>query len=65
MHRTPNTNVGVALLYFEHKNQNVMIILRRSLTSHIALEAVLLSVVVVVLHCKFVAQAKGGKTLLI
>ena len=42
-----------------------MIILTRSLTLHMALEAVLFSVVVVVLYCKFVAQAKGGKTLLI
>ena len=38
-----------------------MIILTRSLT----LEAVLFGVVVVVLYCKFVAQAKGSKTLLI
>ena len=48
------------------KNQHVMIILTRSLTLHMALEAVLFSVVVVVvLYCKSVAQAKGGKTLLI
>ena len=40
-----------------------MIILTRSLTLHMALEAVLFSVVVVVvvvLYCKSVAQAKGG-----
>ena len=42
-----------------------MIILTRSLTLHMALEAVLFGVVVVVLYCKSVAQAKGGKTLLI
>ena len=47
------------------KNQNVVIILTRSLTLHMALEAVLFGVVVVVLYCKSVAQAKGGKTLLI
>ena len=40
-----------------------MIILTRLLTLHMALEAVLFSVVV--LYCKCVAQAKGGKTLLI
>ena len=51
--------LGVAFSYLERKNQNVMIILTRSLTSHIALEAVLFSVVVF-LYCKFVAQAKGG-----
>ena len=39
-----------------------MIILTRSLTLHMALEAVLFSVVVVVvvLYCKSVAQAKEG-----
>ena len=42
-----------------------MIISTRLLTLHMALEAVLFSVVVVVLYCKCVAQAKGGKTLLI
>ena len=43
-----------------------MIILTRSMTLNMALEAVLFSVVVVVvLHCKSVAQAKDGKTLLI
>ena len=39
-----------------------MIILTRSMTLNMALEAVLFSVV---LHCKSVAQRKGGKTLLI
>ena len=42
-----------------------MIILTRSMTLNVALEAVLFSVAVVaVLHRKSVAQAKGGKTLL-
>ena len=39
-----------------------MIILTLSMTLNMALEAVLFSVV---LYCKSVAQAKGGKTLLI
>ena len=41
-----------------------MIILTRSMALTMDLEAVLFSVVVV-LYCKSVAQAKGGKTLLI
>ena len=49
--------------YLVLKNQIVMIILTRSLTLHMALETVLLSVVV--LYCKSVVQAKGGKIFLI
>ena len=50
--------------YLVLKNQNVIIILTRSLSLHLALEAVLFSVVVVVvvLYCKSVAHANGGKT---
>ena len=51
--------------YLVLKNQNVMIILTSSLTLHLALEAALVSVVVVVLYCKSVAQAKDGKIIII
>ena len=42
-----------------------MIILTRSMTLNMALEAVLFSVVLLLFCRKSVAQAKGGKTLLI
>ena len=45
------------------RNQNVMMILTRSLMLHLVLEAGLFSVVV--LFCKSVAQTKGGNTLFI
>ena len=52
--------------YLVLKNQNVMIILTSSLTLHMAsIEAALVSVVVVVLYCKSVAQAKDGKIIII